>query len=736
MRTFRRQELKLLLSFAIVIVWIISAVAAVVPSMPQFPLQTERKSQSLTLRQVEDLIRNSVPDTAIAVYIQTKGIAFEVDSRIIGNLKELGAGPKTVAALNTKSRETTIDRCSTYGPIVILVTEFKSLDESDHQPVTEMILDQLREATRDYQDIEIRALNEIVSPQQGRDVAITKGRETGASFVIWGWYKRTQGKVNLTAHFESVMPSKLSLGSHDLSQLIRVPDIESLTIQIQLSKEIAYLALVAIGIARLEIDDYDGAIERLTRALEKGLAPDGDVQTSRVYFLRGLSYFNKAKFAPGHTKALDAAGSDFKKALDLNRNDASAHLMLGYTFTQVSEFEKAIEAANRALELKPNKFTEAAAWCLLLMVKAQRQETEEARANASRAIAALETVPQSEETFFLLTQIYFLNDDVLRAALNLDRAIALAMCPTTKAVYVYLRGIIYALSGNQDRALAEFESAIRLRPDYSYAYWAHGKLLFAKDQVKQAIEDYSRAIELNPTAPEFFDDRGDAQRSLDKFDEAIADYTKAVEINPNFSMALYDLGLAYRRRQRLNEAIDAFSRYIRLESKDVDGYDNRSELYQATGQWDLAILDVSEMIRLEPSEVSRYKVRGGIYEDKGELDKAVQDYSEYIRYKPDNVSGHLRRAFVYRHIKQWDKAIADYTTAVTIAPEDAWNYEYRAGTYAESGKDELAITDLQRVLQLTKDPNLKKIAEAELEQIRLRREIKDLKERQMQPLKP
>jgi tetratricopeptide (TPR) repeat protein len=560
------------------------------------PLQIQQQARPMSLNQIQDLIRNSTPDAAIAIEIQRRGIDFQLDSKIVDDLRKLGAGAKTIGSLETNlkvSLESEQPCQSNAGKIVVLVANFKSIDDTENNAVTELILDQLREATREYQDIDIQAMNESITAQQGRDFALAKGREKKATIVLWGWYKRSRDKLILTAHFElSRDVPKLTLRSHQETQVFALPEIESFTVQTQVSKQMTYLTLLATGLARFEVDDYDGAIDRFTKALHEGVLPEQIVGPSLLFFIRGSSYVLIATVGAGAKRALQSGVADLRKAVELDPEEPRSHLALAYAYFQNSELEKALASANKVIGLKSDEADKAAALCLMVAINRRLNLNEKADVYAALAIKTLEYLPPSELKFFFLSQVYLYSKDLIRAVTNLDQASRLATCTIMKGTYGYLRGVIYASVGSFDKAITEFDGAIRMLPDFPYAYWLRGHAYFEKKQYDRSISDYSRAIILNSDIPDFYDDRGDAYEALGKWQEAIADYKTATEIAPSFSIAFYDLGLAYSRQEQVKEAIENFSRYIKLEPGDFDGYRNRAQLYEKEAEYDLAITDL------------------------------------------------------------------------------------------------------------------------------------------------
>ena len=72
------------------------------------------------------------------------------------------------------------------------------------------------------------------------------------------------------------------------------------------------------------------------------------------------------------------------------------------------------------------------------------------------------------------------------------------------------RGIAYADKGQHDRAIQDFDQAIRLDPGSASLFNNRGRAYSAKGQYDRAIPDFDQAIRLDPTKADAFHDRGRA----------------------------------------------------------------------------------------------------------------------------------------------------------------------------------------------------------------------------------
>lgn len=121
-----------------------------------------------------------------------------------------------------------------------------------------------------------------------------------------------------------------------------------------------------------------------------------------------------------------------------------------------------------------------------------------------------------------------------------------------------------------------------------------------KLDLNRAIADYNEAIRLNPNYAKAFYNRGEAWDLKKNYDRAIADQTEAIRLNPQFAQAFIERGIAWQQKGNLDRAIVDYSEAIRLNPKLFEAYYNRGLAWQLKGDLDRAITDHNEAIRLNP----------------------------------------------------------------------------------------------------------------------------------------
>ena len=129
--------------------------------------------------------------------------------------------------------------------------------------------------------------------------------------------------------------------------------------------------------------------------------------------------------------------------------------------------------------------------------------------------------------------------------------------------------------GDYKGAITDYDSAIRLNPDYATTYYNRGNAKSKLGQHFAAIADYDTAIRLNPDYAEAHINRGAAKIKLGQHFAAIADYDIAIRLKPDYADAYNSRGVAKSKLGQHSAAITDFDTAIRLKPDHANAYLNR-----------------------------------------------------------------------------------------------------------------------------------------------------------------
>lgn len=200
--------------------------------------------------------------------------------------------------------------------------------------------------------------------------------------------------------------------------------------------------------------------------------------------------------------------------------------------------------------------------------------------------------------------------------------------------------------GDYDNAIADFDEAIRLNPDFAAAWSSRGVAWGMKEEFDKTINDLNEAIRLNPGNASAWSNRGSAWSGKGEQDKAIDDINEAIRLNSEDAIAWMNRGIAWVEKNEQNKAIDDLNEAVRLGPNLAEVWSNRSVVWSRKGEYEKAIDDLKEAIRLNPKSADAWNNRGNARYAKGEYEKALADCEEALRLNPNHRNAIHNRALI------------------------------------------------------------------------------------------
>jgi len=167
------------------------------------------------------------------------------------------------------------------------------------------------------------------------------------------------------------------------------------------------------------------------------------------------------------------------------------------------------------------------------------------------------------------------------AVASYDRAIRLK--PDYSEAYRN-RGNALKQLGRLAEAVASYDHAIALRPSVA-SYTNRGNVLRELKRTEEALQSYERAIALDPRYAEIHNNCGSALQELGRFEEALASYQRAIDLKPAYAEGHSNLGVALTKLGRVDEAIAAFDKAIALKGDYPEAIWNRGLAHLLAGRF-------------------------------------------------------------------------------------------------------------------------------------------------------
>jgi tetratricopeptide (TPR) repeat protein len=271
--------------------------------------------------------------------------------------------------------------------------------------------------------------------------------------------------------------------------------------------------------------------------------------------------------------------------------------------------------------------------------------------------------------------------------------------PDLAKLYVR-RGTRWAVKGDHERAIKDFEDSISIDPTRSWTFTLLGHSYRTQGDLDRAIKSYTEAIQLEAKDPNGYYYRASAYRAQGDFDRALADYDEMIKIDPDDPDAYNARGIAFAAKGALAGAIEDYGKAIALDAEFALAYSNRGDAYRRQGDLARAIADYDEAIKRDPKDAVAVYKRANSYRLRGDYDRAIEGYGAVIALTEKEADGYYERGITHLIKRAPNQAIADLDRAIAIEPKNASAFHARGLAYALKNEPERAIADYSEAIRL------------------------------------
>lgn len=247
----------------------------------------------------------------------------------------------------------------------------------------------------------------------------------------------------------------------------------------------------------------------------------------------------------------------------------------------------------------------------------------------------------------------------------------------SKALAHYILAVSEELNGNDQKAVAQYEAALRLDPKQvlprlrlAAQYTHSGRLVSAVSQLKAALK-------LDPKLPQAHYLLAVIYTSQDKVDLAVEQFEKALSVSPAD------------------------------DPQDADVHLYLSKFYFMLGQADKAMPHLKQVLRFQPKNVPMLYIQGSLYLELKDREQAKRSFRQVIALEPQHDGALNSLAYMYAEegIKL-DDAKRMILKAIDLDPSNGAYHDTLGWVLFKQGLYQESLIVLEKALSYINDPTI------------------------------
>jgi tetratricopeptide (TPR) repeat protein len=450
-----------------------------------------------------------------------------------------------------------------------------------------------------------------------------------------------------------------------------------------------------LGLALGEAGDLNAAIEELA------LATQLDSSYSAAHYNLGVTYVKRAKLARGRDEAayyhdLDSALQAFRSANRLAPNLPRIHEQLGWLDQEIGDSSAAVEEFRQAVQENPRS---AEACDSLGTALARTRQFDDAIRAYERAMELDVHYVPAELSLESVVQQRSTNSSILEAR----RAVTLHQ--PNSAIAHALLGHALSFNDRASEATVELRKAIVLDPDLPIAHYFLGQALQQVGDFQGSVEELTAALKRSPQTFEFRIELGLALLKQNKLNESLALLQAAVEQNPSDPSAHYSLARALEKAGHREDAAKEFRQTNDLGQAERDRQEaalftmNGIDSLRA-GKINEAVESLRKAVARKPGNAEANYYLGIALAQAGDKDGSIQAFRMALAKRPDSAEIHYNFGIALRQMGKSPEAVQELRQSIQLRPDDGLAHCALGKILLQAGEDQAGEKELERAHQL------------------------------------
>lgn len=270
-----------------------------------------------------------------------------------------------------------------------------------------------------------------------------------------------------------------------------------------------------------------------------------------------------------------------------------------------------------------------------------------------------------------------------------------------------LDGLHFVQLGLLDKAIACFQKAVTLDPNYIEALYNLGLAYVDKQQPEQAIAIWQEVVTISPDHIDTWWNLGTLFAQHHQIQEAISCYQQVLEYQPDSEAIYICLGGLFALAEDWQTAIECYEVAIALNSENLDNYFQLGRIFHKSGEPEAATGCYQRAIEVSPAIALPYMMFGNYLFEQGKIEAGLEQYQIAFQTEPNSATVLINYSTVLISLERFDGVIDYCETAIKLDPSLAAAYDNYATVLQAHAHFQDAQQYYAKALELSPNPELR-----------------------------
>ena len=291
--------------------------------------------------------------------------------------------------------------------------------------------------------------------------------------------------------------------------------------------------------------------------------------------------------------------------------------------------------------------------------------------------------------------------------------------PLAETEAFYGLGLAFAGLEQFDAAIAAYQKARAVAPDWAHIHAALGNAYVNMHRYKEALAAYNIAVALQSDDARIHHHLGNVYSKRGERDKALRHQLRAIALAPKLAAAHYQLGRLYAQQQRWDDAIAAYQNAYAQDAELLQALYHLAQTYRRRGDTAAAREHMArfeeQQAQLKPLHQLRGALQrthdvteraliftniGRLYLKSGDYEKAAWEYQKAIAQAPQLATAYNGLGIAYALQEKYPEALAAQQKALECQPDFAKAHAGIGFVYFQQNRAELALKHYRQAVAL------------------------------------